>query len=169
MRPSRTAVLNNIVEAVDHGGNRTLADVPKLPLPAGTDARLRGVQNFITVQPTARLCNGDLAAPPCPPDAVKTVDIVIQATTPVTVTTSPFASTYIWMRDPAAQRFFMEGTSSQPTSTVSGDVRDWRWTIPVSAEGYAPQNQAVVITGGLHRDGGLVLAAPRVVNIIAGS
>jgi hypothetical protein len=162
-------VINYIVEVVDHAGLRTLADLPKLTRPAGQDARLRGVQTFSLVQPTTAVCNGHPSHPPCPANAATSVDILMRATTPATVTTSPFASAYVWVQDPAAQRFFVEGTSSQPTSSVSGDIRTWTWTIPFRADGYAPQNQAVVFAGGLHQDGNLVLAYPRTLRIIGGS
>jgi hypothetical protein len=163
------ATLKQIAEAVDHAGKRALADAQLFARPTGQDARLRGVQTVSLVQPTTGVCNGDPSRPPCPANAAKTVDIVVRATTPANVTTSPFASAHIWVQDAARQRFFMKGKSSEPTSSVSGDIRTWTWTMPFSAEGYAPANQAVVLAGGLGQDGNLVLAFPRAVSIIAGS
>jgi hypothetical protein len=162
-------VLNYIVEAVDHAGNRALADVPRLDRPAGRDARLRGVQTLSATASAQAVCSRNATRFRCPSDVAEEVNITIRATTSATVTTSPFGSTFIWVRDPAAQRFFLEGTSSQPTSTVSGDVRTWTWTIPFRADGYGAQNQAGVLAGGLHADGGLVLSYPAFVNIIEGS
>jgi hypothetical protein len=166
------AILNYIVEAVDHAGNPVLADVPVLgALLAGADARTRGVELVRIASPPPVVCNGDPAAPPCPAGTPKLKQVLIEAQLieGASPAGAPFQEAYIWVRDPAISRFVLGGKSGPGAPRTEGGKQLHPFEIPVVRQAFRAQDQAVVLGGARATDGGLVITAPWFVRIIDGS